>query len=147
MDFWQWFSCVITFTRTFSVVTNTQTLCFGSISFLPQVILLIPWNNWWCVCYISVSCFLRLMVSPEKGSRCFLHIVFILSVYNNGRSPCECCWCYSRATSFVKLSIVYKTWNFHSDLQRRLPRTHFIFKLYVSIITVSASFCIAAIMV
>jgi len=48
---------------------------------------------------------------------------------------------YSKATNFVKLSIVITTWSIHSDFQR-LPCAHFIFKLSVSIVTVSVSFCI-----
>jgi len=83
-----------------------------------------------------VNCFLGLMVSSEDGSRCFWNIVYILSFCNNGKSPCECCWYYSKATSFMKLPIVITTWSFHSDFQR-LPCAYFIFKLSVSFMTVS----------
>lgn len=29
-----------------------------------------------------------------KGSRCFQNVMFILSIRDNGKIPCECCWCY-----------------------------------------------------
>lgn len=34
--------------------------------------------------------------SPEKVIRCFRNVVFNSSIFDSGKSPCECCWYYSR---------------------------------------------------
>lgn len=45
-------------------------------------------------------------VSPEEGCRCSWNVVFILSICDNGKSSCECCWYHLCKTIVRNLSVI-----------------------------------------